>query len=192
MKKIIINFFIFILLILLVLVPARKSLKQVLPRTGEVEIIGNVYTPYLLFNSGIYFLKSWDESVDLLLAIDYGDKARLKLTFANKRLLELERLTREKDFTASTILTNNFDALIEEAIAYARKADKQRENNEELVWLFQESVQDQQKIFNKIMKESPEDKVSKIMSVRQKSKERIERFIIESHKVDEYGSSTTF
>ncbi len=177
MKTKLIGFIIFVAFFCLLLLSMRSAVKQALPRTGEVEIVGGVYTPYLLIDSTLYFLKNWDESIDFSLANDYKSKAKFELIFANKRLLEMEGLTRKKNFAYIPRLTDSFSVSLGKSINYAEKALARQEEIEELVWLFQESAFDQQEIFNKIYEEVPEDSRPIILNIKKESAEEISSFL---------------
>lgn len=54
--------------------------------------IGEVYTPRLLPDSPWYFLKVWRDGLQLFFTFDPIKKLELKLTLANKRILEYQRV----------------------------------------------------------------------------------------------------
>lgn len=187
MKTKIIGLFIFFFLLGLFGLSVRRQVKQVLPRTGEVEIVGGVYTSYLLLDSALYFLKSWDESIDFAFARGFAEKARFELIFANKRLLEMEKLVRRGNYTFTPRLVESFLRSLERTISFTRQVLKEGEKTEKLTWLLQESVQDQQKIFKKIVNELPEDKRAEVLNAQKQSAEEIGSFLKEIHGLNQKG-----
>lgn len=174
-------------LILLGLSPLflRKQAKTALPRSGEIEMVGGVYTPYLLLDSTLYFLKGWDESLDFAFSKSFTEKSKFELIFANKRLLEMEKLTREGNYTFTPRLVDSFSRSLGRAIDFTNEALKRDEDVEELIWLFQESAQDQQGIFKKISAELPEDKRIDVLAAQKQSAEEIGSFLKESYKLNQ-------
>ncbi|MDP3888632.1 MAG: hypothetical protein Q8Q24_01165 [bacterium] len=146
----------------------RKNIKQLLPRVGEVEVVGGVYTPYLIFGSLIYFLKDVDESMDLANVETNKDRAKLELTFANKRLLETEKLARGGNFIPALRQCESFSAYMDKAVFYTDQAFSKGEDTEELMWLLEESSIDQQKIFEKIIAKMPEAGKVSVAAIRDK------------------------
>lgn len=145
----------------------RASLKEVLPRSGEVEIAGGVYTPFLLDNSPFYVLKELEETADLFITADPAQKAYLKLTFANKRLLEAEMLTRSGDKERVRGLVGDFLKNFNEAVAFADGAEANGKNMEKFGWFFQESVYDQQRVFDLILSRVPEESRGEIVQIKE-------------------------
>lgn len=162
----------------------RHQVKRVLPREGEIEIVGGVYTPYLLLDSALYFLKEWDESLDFALSDSFGEKARFELVFANKRLLEMEKLAREGKSSFTLNLAMSFSKSLKRSIDYTREALVKREDIEALVWLFQESSMDQQKIFKIILDRLPQNEKDKVLEVQQQSTKEINDFLRETYNIN--------
>lgn len=184
MKMKIIGLFVFFLLLGLFGLSLRSQVKQVLPREGEVKIVGSVYTPYLLLDSALYFLKEWDESLELTSTKNFREKARFELIFANKRLLEMEKLARKGNFSFVPRLLKSFSNSLDRAISFAKEAERKGEDIEGLVWLFQESVQDQQEIFKKIEEEAPQDSYFEIQVTKNESGQKIGSFLREIYKLE--------
>lgn len=181
----IVGFFIFFVLLGLFGLNLRRQVKQVLPREGEVKIVGGVYTPYLLLDSALYFLKGWDETLDFAFARGFSEKARFELIFANKRLLEMEKLVRKGDYPFTPRLVDSYSKSFGRAIDFAKEALKRNEDVEELVWLFQESAQDQQKIFQQIVNELPEDKRAGVLNAQKQSAEDMDNFLKVIHGLNQ-------
>lgn len=184
MKLKIIGLLFFILLIILFGLSLRGQVKQRLPRTGEIKVVGGVYTPYLLLDSALYFLKGWDESIDFALTRNFSEKARFELIFANKRLLEMEKLARQGNYNFVPRLTESHLRSLRKASAFAQTALERGENVEELTWLFQESLQDHQNIFETIISESPEEKRDDFLSLQKQSSVEIKAFLKRAHGLD--------
>ncbi len=184
MKTKIIGLFIFFILAGLFGMGLRRQVKRVLPRVGEVKIVGGVYTPFLLLDSALYFLKSWDESIDSVFAKSSSEKARFELVFANKRLLEMEKLSRESDFSFVLNLTTSFSESLKRSVDYTREALTKKEDTESLIWLFQESFVDQQKIFKIILDRLPQNEKDKVLEIQQQSTKEINNFLRETYNIN--------
>lgn len=183
MKIKLFGFIAFLILLGLFSLSLRKQVKTVLPREGEIEIVGGVYTPYLLLDSTLYFMKRWDESLDFALTRSFSEKARFELIFANKRLLEMEKLARGGNYTFVPRLVDSFLKSLGRATGFTEEALKRDEDIEELTWLFQESVQDQQRVFYELIKEVPEDKQAEVLNAQKQSIKRIGTLLKEIHKL---------
>lgn len=164
-------------IIILLILGTRQSIKATLPREGEVERVGGVYTPYLLLDSTLYFLKYWDESLDLAFAKSFTEKAKIEMNFANKRLLEMEKLSREGNSTYRSILSDSFLSSLQQTVTLTQEAAKSGENIEGLVWTIQESAQDQQQIFTKIINELPLEKKGDIAKLQEQSRAEIGKLL---------------
>lgn len=156
---------------------SRQSAKELLPRQGDVEKVGEVYTPYLSLNSTLYFLKHLDESIDWLLTKNSMEKARLELVFANKRLLEMEKLARNGSYEYNSLLTAKFLSSVKRASNFTKDAANNGEDMEDLIWIIQESVQDQDKIIGKISGQLPKDKQQDIVKVQQLSQNEFQSLL---------------
>lgn len=183
MKIKIFGFLAFLILLGLFPLSLRTQVKTALPRTGEIEMVGGVYTPYLLLDSTLYFLKSWDESLDFALTRSFSEKARFELIFANKRLLEMEKLARGGNYTFVPRLVDSFLGSLMRAINFTKEASRRDEDIEKLTWIFQESVQDQQRVFYELIKEVPEDKKIEVLEAQKQSVKRIADLLKEIHKL---------
>lgn len=155
----------------------RQPIKGNLPRQGNVEKVGEVYTPYLSLDSTLYFIKHIDESIDYALATDMSEKAMLHFTFSNKRLLEMEKMVREGNFDYNPLLLASFLEHENSALMFTRATKEQGRDTERLMWLIQESAQDQQKVFAKILQDLPSDKKDLVMDYQIKSTKEIEEIL---------------
>lgn len=185
-KRALIIPFVFILFTMTVVL-MKSSVKQILPKDGRDEMVGGVYSPYLLTRSIFYFIKEIDETVDLARTPDLKGKALLKLIFANKRLLEMDRLNREKETLYNNKLLLSYNSSIKKSIALARVAFQQGEEVEYVVWLIQESAQDQQRVFNKLIFELPKDEAWNVENTKNQSAEEIGNFLREVHGLNQKG-----
>lgn len=169
--------FLVIVILTIVWVNLRFSLKHLLPRSGNVEIAGGVYTPFLLENSPLYFLKEWEEGIELFLNRSFTKKATLGLTFANKRLLEVESMTRSGDTSRLIVLMKTFSNDFHSAISLAEQALNNQENLEEFVWFFQESVQDQQIVFDLISNRISQPSKQEITDIQKSTLDAASNFL---------------
>ena len=188
MKIKIIGLLVFFVLVSLFPLLLRKQVKTALPRSGEIEMVGGVYTPYLLLDSTLYFLKSWDESLDFAFSKSFTEKSKFELIFANKRLLEMEKLTQSGNYSFTPRLTESFLESLKRAVWFTKEAVAREEDIEELVWLFQESAQEQQKIFEKIISELPKEQQPNVLNIKTQSGTEILNLLKELHKTNEIGS----
>lgn len=170
---------------LIFLTGARSDIKQLLPRNGKVEVVGGVYTPFLQKDSFLYALKTIDEGIDLFLAQKYTDKAKIELTIANKRLLEIEKLNRDKKNSFVPFLAKSFDTALESSITFSRLAIKQNEDTEELTWALQESYQDYQDITKKIIGGLPEKDKGDFELISKKNSAEIIKLLKELYGLEE-------
>lgn len=84
-------------------------IKHRLPRSGEVKTAGGVSTPFLTPSSPFYFLKRWSEAAELFLSFNNPAKITdTHIILANKRLLELEVLSRSPSSSLDRNLLSNF------------------------------------------------------------------------------------
>lgn len=155
----------------------RQPIKGNLPRQGDVEKVGEVYTPYLSLDSTLYFIKHIDESIDYALATDMSEKAVLHFTFSNKRLLEMEKIVREGNFNYNSLLLTSFLEHENSAMMFTRATKEQGRDTEKLMWLIQENAQDQQKVFTKIIEGLPDDRKELVLDYQTRSTNEIEKIL---------------
>lgn len=160
-----------------IILNSRHLLKERLPRKGEVETVGNVYTPYLLLDSTLYFIKHLDESIDRALVKDSLGKAEIELVIADKRLLEMEKLVREGKYDYVSYLSDKFLTSVNRTDSFTRDGINRGEDPEDLMWVIQETIQDQQKIFSKIVVDMPKDQQEDILVVREQSSKVMEELL---------------
>lgn len=171
-------------LVALLALGSRQLIKESLPREGEVEKVGGVYTPYLLLDSTLYFMKNWDESLELASSKSFAEKAIIQLSFTNKRLLEMERLAREKNYIYHSVMLDNFVQSLQQAINFTHVAVQSGDEVETLVWIIQESGQDQQRIFTKIIDQLPLEKQVEVVKVKKQSADEIEKLLKSIYKLN--------
>lgn len=146
--------------------------KELLPRNGDVEIAGGVYTPFLIDSSSLYFMKEWEESVDFYLASTFStrvEQAHLKLTFANKRLLEAEGISRSGKTVGVPTLLKGFSKNFNEALFYGYQALGDKEGMEQFGWFLQESIHDQRHVFELVSGRMPAEKRQEVWDIQKES-----------------------
>jgi len=163
----------------------KKEIKQLFPREGKVEKLGEIYTPYLLNDSPLYFLKKWDERIELFFTSDYAEKAKKELSFANKRLLEASKMTERKKYRLALSSLDDFAETMRQGIFFAEKVIGDENKMESLSWLFQDALLDQQRILMDIVGAVSGEEKKRAMAIKEGNLKEVVSLIKNLHGLNQ-------
>jgi len=177
--------FFFTVLLLVLLVTAVTTIcwaEESVAKTPEGPTfyqIGEVYTPRLLPDSPWYFLKVWRDGIKLFLTRDPVKKLELKLTLANKRILEYQRVC---ELNAKTC--ERFKEWPERYAKWMREAEGELEKVKAagkdvtaLVEKLQDNLARQQLVLERVYQMVPEAAKQAILQAKENSQKGLENAI---------------
>ncbi|MDP2874037.1 MAG: DUF5667 domain-containing protein [bacterium] len=138
--------------------------------------IGDVYTPRLLPDSPWYFLKVWRDGLQLFLTSDPVKKLELKLTLANKRILEYQRVCELSPKTCERFKEwpEKYAKWMREAEGDLEKVKAAGKDVTALVAKLEENLARQQAVLERVYQLVPEAAKQAILQAKENSQKGLE------------------
>lgn len=178
MKKIILLValsFVFLFEVAPVVWGAEDSVAQT-PEGPTFYQIGEVYTPRLLPDSPWYFLKVWRDGLQLFFTSDPIKKLEFKLTLANKRILEYQRVCELNPKTCERFKEwpERYAKWMREAAGDLEKVKAAGKDVTALVAKLEENLARQQAVLERVYQLVPDAAKQAILQAKENSQKGLE------------------
>ncbi len=152
----------------------------------------NVSEPKLLPDSSFYFLKSWARKIQEIFTFNPLSKAKLRLKFANERLMELKKLIEaNKDPEIIQKTTENYQQEIEKIKGEAEKIKEKAKENFQVESFLDKFIDQQilhQKLLDRLETQVTPQAFEKIKETRERHLENFKDVML---KLEDRGEKIT-
>ena len=166
--------------VLMIMVSAVLPGMQVYADNGSNTAIEDVSDPGILPDSAFYFLKGWGRNLQLILAADNMEKARLQLKFTNEDALALKKLCDEGKYDAAAGNTGQYLGQLQSAIRSMEMLRAELGDNQtrELGDRLEQNYLRQQAVLASVLEKAPEAAQQGLLNAIENSNKHIESYIL--------------
>lgn len=133
--------------------------------------------PGRLPDSNMYWLKTWWENVQLFFTFDDIKKAEKQMDFANRRMLELQKLCEKGKCELAQKLAPRFEEKIRKTTEKLEEANEKGKDVQALIEKLESNQERHQEVLLKVYDQVPEEAKEAILQAMENSQKGIENAI---------------
>ena len=133
--------------------------------------------PGRLPDSNMYWLKTWWENIQLFFTFSDTKKAEKQMDFANRRMLELQKLCEKGKCELAQKLASRFEEKIRKTTEKLEEANKDGKDVQSLIEKLEANQERHQEVMLKVYDQVPEEAKEAILQAMENSQKGIENAI---------------
>lgn len=138
--------------------------------------------PGTLPDSKFYWLKTWRENIQLFFTFNDVKKAEKQMKFANRRMLELEKLCEKDKCELAQKLASRFEEKIRKTTEKLEEANEKGKDVQSLIEKLEANQERHQEVLLKVYDQVPEEAKEAILQAMENSQKGIENAIANIQK----------